>query len=88
VLPCRWLLTVIGIMRDFLFIVSPTEPGRYVYLKYGVARKSGDVILDRRKEDRRQIHQDTATPERRYGDRRHRDITRELHAFGWAAVHR
>ena len=85
---CRWPLTVIAVMAGLLLIVSTTEPGRYVYLKYGVARKNSDVILDRRKEDRRRIHQAAATPERRYGDRRHRDITRELEAFGWAVAHR
>ena len=85
--PCRWLLTVIAVMAGLLLIVSTTEPGRYVYLKYGVARKKGDVILDRRKEDRRRNHQAAATAERRYGDRRHRDITRELKAFGWAVAH-
>jgi len=75
-------------MVGLLFIVSATEPGTYAYVKYGVARRSGDVILDRRKQDRRRIHQDAAMPERRDGDRRHRDITRELQAFGWAVVHR
>src|SRR5215831_12355933 len=34
--------------------MSAAAPGTYVYLKYGVARRSGDVILDRRKEERRQ----------------------------------
>ncbi len=75
-------------MVGLLFIVSASEPGTYAYLKYGVARRSGDVILDRWKEERRQIHQDAAMPERRSGDRRHRDITRELQAFRWAVVHR
>jgi len=75
-------------MEGLLFIVSATEPGTYAYLKYGVARRSGDVILDRRKEERRQIHQGSAMSARRNGDRRHRDITRELQAFGWAVVHR
>ena len=75
-------------MAGLLLIVSTTEPGRYVYLKYGVARKKGDVILDRRKEDRCRNYQAAATAERCYGDRRHRDITRELKAFGWAVVHR
>jgi len=75
-------------MAGLLFIVSPTELGRYVYLKYGVARKNGDVILDRRKEDRRQVPQGVTTPERRHSDRRHRHLTRELQAFGWAVVHR
>jgi len=75
-------------MAGLLFIVSAAAPGTYVYLKYGVARRSGDVILDRRKEERRQIHQDSAIPERRNGDRRHRDIAGELQEFGWAVVHR
>ena len=75
-------------MAGLLFIVSAAAPGTYVYLNYGVARRTGDVILDRRKEERRQIHQGSAMSERRNGDRRHRDITRELHAFGWAVVHR
>src|SRR5262245_31157788 len=42
VLPFRWLPTLIAVMADLLFIVSPMEPGRYVYLKYGVARRNGD----------------------------------------------
>ena len=46
------------------------------------------MILDRRTEDRRQIRQDVAGFERRYGDRRRRDIMGELHAFGWAVVYR
>ena len=76
-------------MAGLLFIVSPTEPGTYGYLKDGViARMNCDLILDRRKEDRRRIRQDAAAPERRNGDRRHCDITRELQAFGWAVVYR
>ena len=86
-MPFRWLPTLIAVMAGLLFIVSPMEPGRYVYLKYGIARRNGDVILDRRKEDRRRIRHNAATPERRYGDRRHRDITRELQTSGWAVVH-
>jgi hypothetical protein len=73
-------------MAGFLFIVSTTEPGTYAYLKYGVARRSGDVILDRRKEERRRIHQDATISERRYADRRRRDITRGLQTFGSALV--
>jgi len=75
-------------MAGLLFIVSAREPGTYAYLKYGVARSSGDVILDRRIGERRQIHQYAVRTERRNGDRRHRDITRELQAFGWAVAHR
>ena len=77
-------------MASLLFIVSTTQPGTYAYLKYGVARRKGDVILDRRHENRRRnrTHLDAATLERRYGDRRHRDITKELQAFGWTVVHK
>jgi hypothetical protein len=45
-----------------------------------------DVILDRRKEDRRRIHQ-RATPERRHGARRRRDVMTDLRKSGWALVH-
>lgn len=74
-------------MEGLLFIVSAMAPWKHAYLKQGVG-KNGDVILDRRKEDRRRIHQGAARPERRKGGRRHRDITRELQEFGWAVVHR
>lgn len=43
-----------------------------------VARKTATRHSTRRKEDRRRLHRAAATAERRYGDRRHRDITREL----------
>src|SRR4029453_9441450 len=45
-----------------LFIVSRTKPGTYNYMKL-VSESEHDVILDRRKGDRRRIHQ-RATPER------------------------
>jgi hypothetical protein len=38
------------------FIVSRTKPGTYNYMKL-VSESEHDVILDRRKMDRRRIHQ-------------------------------
>jgi hypothetical protein len=52
-----------------------------------VSESEHDVILDRRKADRRRIHQ-RATPERRHGERRRRDVTTELQKIGWAQVRR
>src|SRR5262249_62392822 len=48
-------------------------------LKYGGRKGNGDGTLDCGREDRRRIHMGAA-PERRKGDRRHRDMTRELRA--------
>jgi len=53
-------------------IVSRTKPGTYNYMKL-VSESEHHVILDRRKGDRRRIHQG-ATPERRHGERRRHDI--------------
>jgi len=45
------------------------------------------VILDRRKEDRRQIHQ-RVTVDRRHSERRRRDVMTDLQSSGWALVRR
>jgi hypothetical protein len=50
-----------------------------------VSDSEHEVILDRRKMDRRRIHQ-RATLERRHGDRRRRDIMTDLQKSGWALV--
>ena len=73
-------------MSSWLFIVSPPKRGTYTYLKLVTDAKDA-VIVDRRKEDRRRIHQ-RVTSERRNGERRHRDVTKELQASGWALVRR
>jgi hypothetical protein len=72
-------------MAGSLFIVSRTKPGTYNYMKL-VSESEHDVILDRRKGERRRIHQ-RATPERRHGERRHRDVMADLWKSGWALVH-
>jgi hypothetical protein len=73
-------------MAGFLFIVSPTKPGTYNYMKL-VSESDDVVILDRRKADRRRIHQ-RATPERRHIERRGRDVMTDLQKSGWALVRR
>ena len=73
-------------MAGLLLIVSPTKPGTYTYMKL-VSENADAVILDRRKEDRRRIHQ-RVTPERRHGERRRRDVMTDLQTSGWALVRR
>jgi hypothetical protein len=73
-------------MASLLFIVSRTKPGTYAYMKL-VSESERDVILDRRVGDRRRSHQ-RATPERRHGERRRRDVMSDLHKSGWALVRR
>ena len=74
-------------MADLLFIVSRTEPKRYMYLKYVYADERRDVILDRRQGERRRGQGQPPT-ERRHGERRHRETARELQSHGWTLVRR
>jgi len=74
-------------MANLLFIVSRTEPKRYLYLKHVYADESRDVTLDRRGGERRRS-QRPRPAERRHVERRHRDITQELQSSGWALVRR
>ena len=68
-----------------LLIVSRTERLRYAYLKYIFDDETGDVIVDRRVGERRRRQQPAAVEKRR-GDRRERDITKDLEISGWALV--
>src|SRR6059036_3108220 len=71
-------------MAGLLLIVSRTKPDTFAYLK--LVSEGGDlVILDRRESNRRRIHQ-RATPERRHGERRRRDVMTDLQKSGWALV--
>ena len=74
-------------MADLLFIVSRSEPKRYMYLKHEYADEGKEVILDRRGSDRRRS-QKPPPFERRHVERRQRDITPELQASGWAVLRR
>ena len=73
-------------MAGSLVIVSRTKPGTYNYMQL-VSESEHDVILDRREGDRRRIHQ-RATPERRHGERRRRDVMTDLWKSGWVRVRR
>ncbi len=73
-------------MAGLLFIVSPTRPGTYTYMKL-VSEGADVVIVDRRKSDRRQINQRMPT-ERRHVERRRHDVMTDLQTSGWALVRR
>jgi hypothetical protein len=75
-------------MPDLVFIVSRTEPKHYLYLKHEFADESNDVVLDRRAGERRRRNQKPLPTERRYMQRRHRDVTWELQSSGWAVARR
>lgn len=68
-----------------LLIVSRSERERYAYLQYVFDSEAGDVILDRRVQERRR-RDEPVSAERRRGDRRQRDVTTDLQVFGWALV--
>jgi hypothetical protein len=68
-----------------LLIVSRLQQERYAYLRYVFDGETGKVILDRRVRDRRS-RQETVPADRRRGERRQRDVTADLQAFGWALV--
>jgi hypothetical protein len=68
-----------------LLIVSRSQQERYAYLRYVFDGETGEVILDRRVHDRRS-RQEPVLAERRREERRRRDVTPDLQAFGWALV--
>jgi len=78
-------------VADLLFIVSRSEPKRYMYLRHEYADESNEVILDRRGGDRRRSERPPPL-ERRHVERRHRDITsdlrKNLRKTGWAVLRR
>ena len=68
-----------------LLIVSRSQQERYAYLRHVFDGETGEVILDRRVRDRRS-RQEPVPAERRLDERRQRDVTADLQAFGWALV--
>ena len=73
------------VLWSSILIVSRTEPSRFTYLKHVFASETVDVILDRRVEERRRLRlHKGAAAERRYEDRRQRDVTKDLQTYGWA----
>ncbi len=77
------------LLFDLLFIVSRTEPETYTEIRDVFADENRDVrvILDRRGRERRRS-ETTVRTERRYTERRLRDVTWELRSSGWAVVRR
>jgi hypothetical protein len=77
-------------MANLLFIVSRSRPKRhlYGYLKQIYADGSRDVVLDRRRGERRRRLMLVRPIERRRMERRRCDVTRELNSSGCALVRR
>ncbi len=74
-------------MGRLLVIVAREELARYQYLRHVFASETVEVIVDRRREDRRRRENQT-TFDRRRSDRRIRNITQDLRSLGWALVRR
>jgi serine/threonine-protein kinase RsbT len=70
-----------------LVIVEREDLARYASLKRVFASESVDVILDRRRGERRE-HLTPPPVDRRGGDRRVRSIAQDLQTLGWALVRR
>ena len=77
-------------MANLLFIVSRSRPKRhlYGYLKQIYADGRRDVVLDRRRGERRRRLMLIRPIERRRMERRRCDVTRELNSSGCALVRR
>jgi hypothetical protein len=77
-------------MANLLFIVSRSRPRRhlYGYLKQIYADKTRDVVLDRRKDERRRRLILLPQVERRHTERRRCDIAHQLESSGCALVRR
>ena len=76
------------LVAGLLLIVSRTEPSRFTYLKHVFGNESVDVIMDRRIDERRQRLERGSPERRRHENRRQRDVTKDLQAYGWALVRR
>jgi hypothetical protein len=73
-------------MADLLFVVARDRQDLYEHLRRAFADTPAvDIVLDRRRTDRRQS---SASPpvERRQGERRTRDMTGDVKYLGWALV--
>ena len=70
-------------MTRLLLIVARAEPARHAYVKHVFASDAVEVIVDRRVANRRQVQAKVSVNRRRADGR---NITTELHTFGWALV--
>ena len=72
-----------------VIVVSRTELKRYMYLKHLYADEGMDVVLDRRRGERRQRVMPPRVERRHMERRQYRSIiTSELQSTGWAVLRR
>lgn len=76
---------VAGLQIAARYLVIVAERSGYENLKETLADESADVILDRRRDERRRCRVPVEV-ERRRGSRRRHDITTDLQKHGWAIV--
>lgn len=75
-------------MGRLVFVVSRTQPERYVFLKRAFdGEEAVEIVLDRRRAERRR-QRVACADERRRGDRRARPGAGELDRLGWTLVRR
>ncbi len=73
----------------FLFVVSRDDAGRYEFVKRHFAGEGEvEVVVDRRRGDRRTVVLDPGAADRRASDRRRTDLSKDLRALGWGYVRR
>jgi hypothetical protein len=76
-----------GSATRILYVISPTAPERYQFVRRHFADEPDvEVVYDRRRRERRMNQAPTAAGRRR-GDRRQNDIDEDLRAVGWALIH-
>jgi len=76
-----------GSVSRRLIVVACDELSRYAHLQRAFISASVEVLLDRRRGDRRQ-RQNIPAVQRRRGDRRVRSVADDLRTVGWALVNR
>jgi hypothetical protein len=70
-----------------IFVVSRSDVDRYDYLKRTFREEAKvDVVLDRRRSERRWREAERLSDDRRRGDRRRNDNSENLKSLGWALI--
>ncbi len=76
-----------GMVGRLIFVVSRRDVERYDYLKRTFREEAKvDVVLDRRRRERRWREADRLPDDRRRGDRRKNDNSENLKSLGWALI--
>ncbi len=74
-------------MGRLIFVVSRSDLDRYDYLKRTFREEAKvDVVLDRRRSERRWREAEPTSHDRRRGDRRRNDNAENLKSLGWALI--